>query len=237
LEFYYLKRRAGQTFVRPVQPICFLCGTKSNITQEHILPRWVFEKKPDRFFNTTINGLSHKYNQTTIPSCAVCNNNLLSILEKRIIQLLIQHGQTRSGFSIQESSDIIRWLELLDYKYQIFSLMMRFKAIKDKGVIEFLGDFSLSTLDPNIEYSPSKVLRNLRQALQRITVKSKDKMLNSLVLFKTKNPEMHFFHKNNDFLFLELPTFKLALVYFFTRSFENIFVAKEVALATIKQYY
>jgi hypothetical protein len=237
LDQNYLNRESGRVKSRPLQQICLFCSARNNITLEHVLPRWVFEKDSNRFFNTTINGLSHKYNQTTISACAKCNNNLLSTLEKRILMFLEKHKQMGCFFTNEETTDIICWFELLDYKYQVFSLITRFRAIKGKRAIEFLSNFSLSVLDPNIEYSPVKVMRNLRRALYRITVKSKDKMLNSLVTFKTKNSDIHFFHKNNDFLFLELPKYNLALLYFYERQFENVIKAKNAAMEIINQHY
>jgi len=237
LEHYYLNRENGRAKSKPVQPICSFCCKTSNITAEHVLPRWVFEKDARRFFNTTINGLSHKYNQTTVPACATCNNNLLSELEKRILQLFLAHQRHQNFFNDEEKADVIRWLELLDYKYQVFSLVTKFRALKGKGAIEFLSDYSFSVLDPNIEYSPAKAMGNLRESLHRITIKSKKEQLNSLVTFRTKNPDTHFFHKNNDFIFLELPKYKLGFLYFYKRSFVNELEAKDVAMETIKQHY
>ncbi len=237
LQNNYLQRDNGKVKARPAKQICLFCSVTTNITQEHVLPRWVFDKDPNRFFNTKINGLSHKYNRTTIPACATCNNDLLSAVENRVLHLFQQHQQMQFFFTADESADVIRWLELLDYKYQVFSLMTKFRAVKGKGQIEFLTDYSLSVLDPNIDYSPAQVMYNLREALRRISIKSKEKMLNSLVTFKSKNPDFHFFHKNNDFLFLELPKYKLALLYFYKLTFPNVSEAHEAAQKVIKQHY
>ena len=73
-----------------------------------------YDKNPHKFFNTTINGLSHKYNQKSISACAKCNNNLLSTLEQRILQLFLAHQQHQNFFNDEEKADIIRWLELHD---------------------------------------------------------------------------------------------------------------------------
>jgi hypothetical protein len=236
LNVHYLKRENGKAKARPLQAICLFCAGNNGLTAEHVLPRWVFERNANRFFNTTINGLSHKYNQTTIEVCRVCNNNLLSTLEKHILQLFSAHNEHQC-FSNQERQVIVRWLEILDYKYQVFSLTTSFRALKGKGPIEFLSDFPLSVLDPNVHYSPSKVMRNLRDSLHRIASKSKEKKMNSLVVFKTKNSGMHFFHKNNDFIFLELPKFQLALFYFYQQTFDGELEAKDAAMEIIQRIY
>lgn len=233
----YLYRASGQAKTERVQPICIFCAATANITSEHVLPRWFFDKDPHRFFNTPINGLSHKYDQTTVPACSVCNNGLLSTLEKRILQLSLVHKQYQNFFKDEEKSDIIRWMEILDYKFQVFSLITKFRAIKGRGVIEYLSDFPVSVLDPNINYSPARVKRNLRQSLLRVSVKSKDEKLKSLITFQTRNTSMHFFHKGNDFLFLELPKYELALLYFCERVFENELEAKDAAMEVIGQHY
>lgn len=237
LEHFYLKRENGRPKTNPVIPICLFCSKTANITAEHVFPRWIFEKDSHRLLNTTINGLSHKYNQTTVPACATCNNNLLSELEKRMLQLFLAHQRHQNFFDSDEKADVIRWFELLDYKYQIFSLVTKFRALKGKGVIEFLSDYSLSVLDSSIEYSPAKAMRNLKESLYKITVKSKKRQLNSLVTFRTKNYETHYFHKNNDFIFPELPKYKSAFLYFYKRPFVNELEAKDAAMKTLKKHY
>ena len=237
LEHHYLNRKNGTARPRPIQPLCLFCGSPINITQEHVLPRWVFDRDPKRFFNSVINGLSHKYNQTTIPACAECNNNLLSMLEKRLFYLFSTQFQNRKFFNDEEKADVIRWLELLDYKYQVFSLLTRFRALKGKGSIPFLSDYSLSVLDSNVDYSPIKVMKNLRESIKRISIKSKELQLNSLITFTTKNSDMHFFHKNNDFLFIELPRYNFALLHFYKHTFIDELQAKDAAMDIIKLRY
>lgn len=237
LENFYLNRENSNAKSRPAKPLCLFCGTDQVITKEHVLPRWAFEKHPGRNFTTTINGLSHKYNQTTLPTCATCNNSLLSRLEKEILQLFSNHKLPLEFFQDEDLIKILRWLEILDYKFQVFSLVTKFKAVAGHGHIPFLEDFSLSVLDPNIEYSPAKVMRNLRRALKRITVRAKQKNINSLVIFKSSNPEITFFHKNNDFMFLELPQHKIAVLHFYERTFVDVYEARYAAMELIKNHY
>ncbi len=100
-----------------------------------------------------------------------------------------------------------------------------------------MSDYPLSVLDPNIDYSPTTVIRNLRESLRRIMIKSKERHLNSLITFRTKNMGMHFFHKNNDFIFLELPKYNLALLYFYKQTFKDELEARDAAMKVIKSHY
>lgn len=233
----YLDRENGKAKAVPLNPICLFCSSDKNLTKEHILPKWVFERKPNKTFLTTINGLSHKYNQTTLSACSTCNNSLLSKIEKRVLKIFTQHNLPTEYFKLDELTDIIRWMQLLDYKFQAFSLITRFRAVAGQGSTAFLRDYPLSVLDPNVEYSPVKVLQNLRRSFKRIIVKSKIENLNSLVIFKTSNPDIHFFHKNNDFLFLELPRYNIAIIYFYELLFSNAISARNYALELIHQNY
>ena len=56
-------------------------------------------------------------------------------------------------------------------------------------------------------------------------------------MFKTKNESFYFFHHLNDFIFLELPKFGIALFYFYSRKFENVEDAKNEAMEIIKRVY
>lgn len=211
----FIKRVNEKAKPIKVPGICLFCNLTTDISREHVLPRWVFEKKTETFFTTTINGLNHTYNATTVPACLPCNTAILNRLEIRINNLFSSHKLPETFFANEEQEDIIRWLEIIEYKLQVFSLTTKFLVAKNTSYNFYLADYPLSVLDPNIDYSPAKALSGLRQALKRITVKSKHKQLNSLVIFKTSNPEMSFFHKNNDYIFLELPQKQIALFYFF----------------------
>lgn len=237
LEENFIKRVAGKAKRIKEPGICLFCNMSTNISREHVLPRWAFEKKTESFFTTTINGLKHTYNRTTIPACLTCNTAILNTLEKRINDLFSTHTLPDTYFTNEELEDIVRWLEVIEYKLQVFSVTTKFLAPQNAAYISFLADYPLSVLDPNIDYSPAKALSGLRQALKRITVKSKHKHLNSLVIFKTSNPEMSFFHKNNDYIFLELPQKQIALFYFFKKIFSDVIQARDEAMDIIQKHY
>lgn len=93
--------------------LCSFCSTTKNITKEHVIPRWLFEK------NTGINGLGQTYNKATIPACKICNSEILSSLEIYILQLFNTAHSNISELSVDEKENIIRWLEIIDYKFHL----------------------------------------------------------------------------------------------------------------------
>jgi hypothetical protein len=235
LETNYLKRNIVTGEKK--DGVCLFCHSNQHITKEHVLPKWAFQKKSDKFFITNINGLSHTYNQTTLPACLNCNSKILNYFEKEINRLFNKFKQVGFFFSGGELEDLIRWFEILDYKFQVFSIITKFHALKNTGNIPYLTDFSLSVLDSQMDYSASKVLSTLRISIKRITKKSKISSINSLVIFKTTNQGMHFWHKNNDYLFLELPQKGVALFYFYERQFSTIEEAHATAVDIIREQY
>lgn len=84
-----------------------------------------------------------------------------------------------------------------------------------------MADFSLSELRIPGPETPSKVLSEIRRTQKRLTVKNKKPKINSLTIFKTKNKGFHFFHQMDEFIFLELPQYGIALFYFYKKIFET----------------
>lgn len=104
------------------QRFCMFCGTKNNLTKEHVLPRWTFEKCTKKDFIISLNGLRQTYNTTTIPACTTCNGVYLNSLEKAIIKSISEIDLKNSFFIDEELQNIIRWLEIIDYKFQVTGL-------------------------------------------------------------------------------------------------------------------
>ena len=217
--------------------ICMFCSSPTSITKEHVFPRWVFEKDPDRFFVTDVNGLGQTYNRTTMPACVNCNSDLLNTLESYVSQLLNGIDVKKTPFSIEQTENVIRWLEIIDYKFQILDVVRVFKRSKRAGYIPFLSDYPISVLRDNTNYSPSKVIAEIRRSQKRITIKRKAQNINSLITFKTSNPSFNFFHQMNDFIFLELPTQHVAFFYFYHKTFADEVIAHKEAMKIIKQFY
>ena len=216
---------------------CMFCSSRTNLTREHVLPRWVFDNSTERFFTTDINGFNQTYIKTTIPACSTCNSDILNSLEKYIQTIFASRAIKKNPFSLEELENIIRWLEIIDYKFQILNVRRKFKASKKAGYVSYLADFPLSVLRKSIDYSPSKAITEIRRSQKRVSIKSKIKNINSLITFRTKNREFHFFHHMDDFIFLELPQQKIAVFYFFKKEFDNQLSAYKEAMDIIKAFY
>ncbi|MDM8176401.1 hypothetical protein QT327_18985 [Olivibacter sp. 47] len=217
--------------------ICMVCGSHLNITREHIIPRWCFRKDTKKYFDITVNGHTVTYNKATIPTCSTCNAELLNSLERYIQKLFHEGFEKDFAFNIFELQHIIRWLETIDYKFQIMNISKKFLSPKNGKHIPYLSDFPLYLLLPNKGYSPAKILSTIRYAHKRLAVKDKANHVNSLLIFKTSNQHFHFFHTIDDFIFLEIPQYKIALFYFFKEQFKETTIAYKKAMEVINKVY
>jgi hypothetical protein len=187
---------------------CSFCGSTKNITKEHVIPRWMFEKNTAKVFTTDIKELNQTYNKATIPACKICNSTLLSSLEIYVLQLFNTAYPNIYELSIDERENIIRWLEIIEYKFHIVN-----------------------------QHSKTKTTSALRRSFTRIAIKNKHKQINSLVLFKTTNEGLHFFHTMDEFIFIEFPNQQIALFYFYTKTFKTQLEAKNEAMKIIESVY
>ena len=217
--------------------ICVFCASETNLTKEHVLPKWVFENCTKRFFITDINGSEQTYNKTTIPACANCNNDLLGNVEKYIVSILENIDLSSTFFNQEEIQNIIRWLEIIEYKFQLLEIRRKFFKSKNLENSSYFRDIPISIMRANIDYSPNKAVSQIRLAQKRVITKSKFNNENSLIIFKTKNENFYFFHHLNDFIFLELPKYKIAFFYFYSKEFENNEIAKDEAMKIITSVY
>jgi hypothetical protein len=230
------RNRSGKDIKVTDDPICMFCGTSNNITKEHVIPRWVFDKSTSAHFKINLNGQSQTYNKTTIPACNVCNAELLNALE-RSIQALLVNAKGNFDFYNDEYQHIIRWLELIDYKFHIVNITKQFLSPRDGIHIPYLKDFPLYMLLPNKDLSPSKVGSAIRKALLRLSIRDKSRKVNSLVIFTTTNTGYHLFHTLDDFIFIEIPQYGIALFYFYNREFATIKDAHAAAMEIITEVY
>jgi len=217
--------------------ICCFCGSSENLTREHVLPKWTFEKRTESFFITDVNESKQTYNKTTIPACGDCNNNLLSNIESYIMSLFQNTNFGEKYFSNSDIENIIRWLEIIEYKFQILDIRRKFTKAKSADYIAYLADIPISIMRKSVDYSPTKAVAQIRIAQKRVTVKSKRTNINSLIILSTKNKDFHFFHTNNEFIFLELPEFKIALFYFYSKTFKNKTNAEKEAMEIVSKAY
>jgi len=220
---------------KKIKPRCIFCGSTNNLTKEHVLPKWVFRNDPQKFFMTNINRLNQTYNQTTVPACVVCNGEILSGLEKYLDKMLARLKDQNERVSFKDIERIIRWFEIVEYKFQVLNLMRRFIRYIGIDFIKAVAHMPISMLRTDVE--PNEVLSQIRKSQKRITIRYKDGRFNSLVGFKTKNQNFHFFHRMDDFLFFELPNHNCAYFYFYNRIFKTHLEAHEEAMKLIKAHY
>lgn len=230
-------RREQENAVRPSAAICLFCASPNQVTREHILPRWVFQKDTAAFFKVTVNGLHQTYNKATIPACTRCNSELLNQLERSVCSLLEKRDVRDEPFDKAETEELIRWLELLDYKFHLYNITRQFRNSKTAGDIPYLRDLPLYSVLPNKNYSPAQILTALRGSLRRLAVDRKASHLNSLVVFRSTNKEFHFFHHIDEFMYLEMPQYQIALFYFYNNEFPTVKHAFDQAFEIIKSVY
>jgi 5-methylcytosine-specific restriction endonuclease McrA len=216
--------------------ICVVCGSKNDLTKEHVIPRWSYEGNPEKFFVTNVNGLSQKYNQAVVPACSDCNSQILGALEN-YLETRFRH--TDFGETVLDHDDLektILWLELIDYKFHILNLRRKLRKTKNGHYIPYLADMPISIMQ-DLETSPQKILSRLRSALVKLIIKSKAKSISSLVVFRTKNKDFHFFHSTNQFIFIELASHQVAFFYFLNHHFESNEKAHVAAMEIIEKVY
>lgn len=117
------------------------------------------------------------------------------------------------------------------------NIVKRFISPKNGKHIPFLKDYPIYMLLPNKDWSVSRVISEVRWTLKRISIKAKDININSLVVFRTTNTNNHFFHNLDEFIFIEIAQYAIALFYFYDRVFESIEEARDEAMAIIERVY
>lgn len=222
---------------RDKKDICIFCGSTKDLTREHVIPKWAFGNLPEKNLKTNTNGLSQAYIKTTIPACSFCNTKVLNSLESELVRKFNHKNLALDDFSDKDLFNIILWLEIIEYKFQVLNMRRKFLKSKNGMFVPYLKNIPILILQNDASLSPSKVFSNLRKALNRLAIKSKFNRYNSLILFKSTNKEFHFFHKTNQFIFLELAEFGLGLFYFFEQEFAHPKQAQKEAMGIIKNVY
>lgn len=215
--------------------LCIFCGSREDLTKEHVLPKWTFKSQPDKHFITNINGLSQNYIKTVVPTCSECNSYILGLLEKQIKSSFKKIDLQTDFFSNKEQDNIISWLEIIDYKFQVLNLHRKFLKHKNADYIPFLSDIPLALMQDRASISLNEVREKAINSSDRLIVKSKKGKRNSLLVFKTKNPDFHFFHEMDDFIFIELPRFDVAAFLFLEKQFDQHKQAHNEAMRIIEE--
>jgi hypothetical protein len=219
------------------EDICSFCGTENEMTKEHVLPKWSFQNDPDRYFITKINDTTQSFIKTSIPACAICNNAILSKIENYINRLFLKTDLNTDYFEYEESLNIIRWLEIIEYKFHVLNFRRKFRRNKSEDYIPLIRDVPMSVMRINIGLSPYKALSQLRKSQARIKRKEKDSRYYSLVIFKSKNTQSLFFHTMDEYIYFEFPEYQMAMFYFYNQEFGSNYDAANEAKKIILNNY
>ncbi|HFI1931263.1 TPA: hypothetical protein ACGPMY_001633 [Yersinia enterocolitica] len=215
--------------------ICVLCGSENEITREHVIPQWAFEANQKKFLVNTKNNQSASYIKTTIPACRTCNSELLGAFEDYLKRLLLE--KECEELNNYEIDCLIWWLQYVGFKLQLMDLRSRFLRYKGKDYIPFLSDIPVAMFWGDIDTTPNKVFNIIRRSRRELTKKRKGNKFNSLLTFKTKNESFYFFHKVDEFIYIEMPQIKKAFFLFFNKEFDDHKTAHSECMEVIEKNY
>lgn len=215
--------------------ICVLCGSENEITREHIIPQWAFEADQTKFLINTKNNQSASYIKSTIPACRGCNSDLLGAFEDYLKRLF--RDKDGSELNSYEVDCIIWWLQYMGFKLQLMDLRSRFLRYKGGDYIPFIADIPVAMFWGDIDMTPHKVFRTIRRTRRTLIKMNKYNKRNSLLVFNTTNPSFHFFHKVDEFIFIEMPQVKKAFFLFYNKEFEQHKTAHAECMDVIKKVY
>ncbi len=207
--------------------ICVFCNSTIEITKEHVIPRWVFENNTKDSLVSSVNRQVQTFNKAVIPTCAHCNNSLLSPIENYIIKLL-PRLERKEVIDMADADNLISWLEILDYKCQVFDCRKKYIRYVNSEYDPQFAEIPVSWMRHIFEMNPFRALSYLRNSQRRIIRKSKNGRFNSLVVMDPKHASFYFFFQPNEYVFVSFPMFKIALFYFLRKEFiDNDLAYKE----------
>lgn len=208
---------------------CCFCGSNKNITKEHVLPKWSFQNDEKKFFITEINNSKQTFMKTVIPTCEICNNETLSKIEKYTKSLLSRTDLCNDYFLYGESLNLIRWFELIEYKFHVLEFRRKFRVRKGGKYEPIFRDVPMSVMRLNVGLRPHNALAQLRKSQLRLKRKDKDIRYNSLVIYKSQHEQKLFFYKMDAYIYLSFPEYQMSMFYFYNEVFESNSKAGELA--------
>lgn len=153
--------------------------------------------------------------------------NQLQTLQKNMysqngfLKNILQNIEKGNHLSTEDLSNIIRWLEILDYKLQVYDCRRKYIRHGNSEYDPVWGTMPVSWIRHFIDMNPFKALDYLRRAQRRITVKSKTDRFLSLVLFETSTPHLDFFTQPDEYIYVSFPKCKVAVFYFLKKKFQD----------------
>jgi hypothetical protein len=213
LRNYYYRKRPKNIIHR-----CIFCSSIAT-TKEHIIPGWLHRQFSDATFTSQINGQVFDFKRTTVPACTTCNSEILGRIERYLVLRLNEIGIVDSPFSYHDMDIIIRWLELIDYKFQIMNIIQRFIVLKGTSYDPKYAQIPLGVLRRDLD--PSQMLKQLEQSIKRLGVKNKKSRYHAFLQYQRlmDDSEQVFLHGMGNFIALEIPRHYVGIFYFFRKSF------------------
>jgi hypothetical protein len=218
----------------PKEEICVFCSSSSNITKEHVLPRWLIETELHNTMTSVVNKQTVIYNKALVPACSECNNSILAFIEKYIIRA-IQNMDVYNDCSNYDVCNIIRWLEIIDYKLQVLDCRRKYIKYGNSEYDYDWGKFPVSMMRHFFTMNPWKSYDWLRNAQRRITIKEKIGGINSFVVIRPRMPYFYFFNLPNEYIYISFPACRIAIFYFFKTRYKYYEDAAAEALDIIKK--
>jgi len=196
----------------PGVEICVFCNCSSSITREHVLPKWLVDNELHNTMTSNVNKQTLTYHKAVIPACSECNNSILAYIEKYISKA-IQTLDQLNDCKVEDACNIVRWLEIIDYKLQVLDCRRKYIKYENSDYDRVWGIFPVSMMRHILSLKPWKAYEWLRTAQRRITVKKK----NPLIVFKTGVRHFNFFTQPNEYVYVSCPMYNIALFYFFKK--------------------
>lgn len=215
--------------------MCMLCGSTQEITREHVIPQWAFESNQQKGLVNKKNNQSVNYIKATVPACKKCNSDLLGAFEDSLKRMLLD--KRIDELASKDIDCIIWWLQYLGFKLQLMDLRSNFLRFKGKDYIPALSQVPIAMFWGDIDTTPNKVFRIIRKSRRTLMKKRKCAKYNSLGMFETSNKSFHFFHKVNEFIFIELPQVQKAFFLFYHKEFGDYLDSQKEYMEVIKKFY
>lgn len=181
---------------------CILCGTKENITKEHLLPKWTFEKDIKKSFYISPDDTLYSYRLSYLPCCKNCNCHILGNFEQCIKELF---NRKEKEYSLEEKKDIIFWIKYLDFKFKVFGI--------EKACHSSKKNKSHSGLFNREKNNHSDFIKELLREIENS---------DSLIISEANQKNFDFFYWKNHYFSMTLPQCNISIFYFFTNKIENI---------------
>lgn len=85
-----------------------------------------------------------------------------------------------------EKMNIIRWVELIGYKFQVIDIQRKFLKHSDFEFIPYLKNIPIAII--STDDSEKQVVAKFKKVLKHLATKGRGLQVNSLVVFHSKNP-------------------------------------------------